>query len=137
FMVALAVVGGAVLARYMLTVVPLVILVAISTLWRRTRSWLWLTGLVCVAFVMALFFNPPYGFSLEDNLAYRDYILMHADAESFLEQRYPSAGVLTAWPASDEITQPYLGYVKRPVRVVRIEDFSLDEVAGAAQERSR
>jgi hypothetical protein len=137
FIVTLAVVGGAVLARYMLTAVPLVILVAISTLWRRTRSWLWLTGLVCVAFVMALFFNPPYGFSLEDNLAYRDYILMHADAESFLEQRYPSAGVLTAWPASDEITQPYLGYVKHPLRVVRIEDFSLDEVAGAAQERSR
>jgi Dolichyl-phosphate-mannose-protein mannosyltransferase len=137
FITAMAVVGGAVLVRYMLTVIPLVILVSISTLWRRVRGWLWLTGLVCLAFVLALFFNPPYGFPPEDNLAYRDYILMHKDAESFLEQRYREARVLTAWPASDEITQPYLGYVKRPLRVVRIEDFSLDEVAGAAEQRSR
>lgn len=137
FVVALSVVGGAVLARYMLTVVPLVILVAVATLWRRTQNWLWLTGLVSVAFVLALFFNPPYGFSPEDNLAYRDYVLMHQDAESFLEQRYPHARVLTAWPASDEITQPYLGYIRSPLRIVRIEDFSLDQVEGAAQERSR
>jgi hypothetical protein len=137
FITAMAVVGGAVLARYMLTVIPLVILISISTLWRRVRGWLWLTGLVCLAFVMGLFFNPPYGFPPEDNLAYRNYILMHQDAESFIEQRYQEARVLTAWPASGEITQPYLGYVKRPLRVVRIEDFSLDEVAGAAEQRSR
>src|SRR5580765_2875936 len=137
FITAMAVVGGAVLARYMLTVIPLVILIAVSTLWRRVRGWLWLVGLTCLAFVLALFFNPPYGFSPEDNLAYRDYILMHQDAESFVEQRYPQARVLTAWPASDEITQPYLGYVNRPLRVVRIEDFRLDEVAGAAEQRSR
>jgi hypothetical protein len=137
YIAAMAVVGGAVLARYMLTVVPLVILVAVSTLWRRMQHWLWLVGLVCTAFVMALFFNPPYGFAPEDNLAYRDYVLMHRDAESFLEQRYPRARVLTAWPASDEISQPYLGYVTRPLRVVKIEDFTAEEVLSAAQERSR
>ncbi len=137
FIAAMAVVGGAVLARYMLTVIPLVILIAVSTLWRRFRGWLWLVGLTCLAFVLALFFNPPYGFSPEDNLAYRDFVVMHEDAASFLEQRYPNARVLTAWPASGEITQPYLGYVKHPLQVVRIEDFSLDEVAGAAEQRSR
>ncbi len=137
FLVALAIVGGAVLARYMLTVVPLVILVAVSTLWRRMQSWVWLTGLVCVTLVMALFFNPPYGFPPEDNLAYRDYVLMHEEAASFLAQRYPQARVLTAWPATDEISRTYLGYVTRPFRVVKIEDFSADEVVGAAQERSR
>ena len=42
------------------------------------------------------------------------------------------ARVLTAWPASDELTRPWLGYVTRPLRVVRIEDFSLDEVLSAA-----
>jgi Dolichyl-phosphate-mannose-protein mannosyltransferase len=137
FIVSLAVVGGAVLARYMLTVVPLVILVAVSTIWRRIKTWMWVTGLVCAAFVMALFFNPPYGFSPEDNLAYRDYVLMHQEAENFLVQRYPQARVLTAWPATDEMSQTYLGYVAHPLRVVKIEDFSADEVVGAAQERSR
>ena len=137
YVTAMAVVGGAVLARYLLTVVPLVILVAISTLWRRIRQWLGLAGLVCAAFLMALFFNPPYSFAPEDNLAYRDYVVMHQDAETFLEQRYPTARVLTAWPASDEISRPYLGYVTRPLRVVRVEDFTPEEVLAAAQDRSR
>ncbi len=46
------------------------------------------------------------------------------------------ARVLTAWPASDEITRPWLGYITRPMRVVRIENFSLDEVLSAADFRS-
>jgi hypothetical protein len=137
FATALAVVGGAVLARYMLTAVPLVIILAVSTLWRRIRAWRWLIGAVCVAFVAGLFLNPPYGFSPEDNLAYADFVRMHVDAERFLEQRYPSARVLTAWPASDEITQPFLGYVRRPMRVVRIEDFTVEEVMSAAELRSQ
>ena len=65
-------VGGAVLARYMLPVVPLVILLWVSTLWRRMRYWKLIVAAVAIAFVMGLFVNPPYGFSLEDNLAYRD-----------------------------------------------------------------
>jgi hypothetical protein len=121
----------------MLTAVPLVVILAVSTLRRRVRAWRWLVGMVCAALVAALFWNPPYGFSPEDNLAYRDFIEMHLDAERFLEARYPIATVLTAWPASGEITQPFLGYVRQPLRVVRIEDFSPEEVLAAAQERTR
>jgi len=39
YLVFMSVVGGAVLARYMLPVVPLVILLMVSTLWRRVRYW--------------------------------------------------------------------------------------------------
>jgi len=46
------------------------------------------------------------------------------------------AHVLTAWPAADEISRPYLGYVTRPMRVVQIEDFSLEQVMSAAELRS-
>src|SRR5207244_1161605 len=81
--------------------------------------------------------NPPYGFSIEDNLAYRDYIQMHQDGERFLEARYPMASVLTAWPASDELSRPYLGYVTRPLRVVRMEDFTIEEVMSAAEVSSK
>jgi len=137
FAAVLAVVGGAVLARYMLTAVPLVIILAVATLWRRIRAWRWLIAAVCLAFVAGLFLNPAYGFSPEDNLAYADFVRMHVDAERFLEQRYPSARVLTAWPASDEITQPYLGYVRRPMRVVRVEDFTVEEMMSAAELRSQ
>lgn len=42
------------------------------------------------------------------------------------------AHVLTAWPASDELSRPWLGYVTRPMQVVRIEDFSLEQMLSAA-----
>jgi hypothetical protein len=130
-------VGGAVLARYMLPVVPLVILALVSTLWRRARYWKSIVGAVVIAFVAGLFSNPPYGFSLEDNLAYRDYVVMHAEASRFLAMRYPGQRVLTAWPASDELTRPWLGYVNQPVRVARIEDFSASQIDAAARARDR
>ena len=136
YLVAMALIGGAVLARYMLPAVPLVIVLAVSTLWRRLSFWPAAVAFVGFGFVAAWFFNPPYGFSPEDNLAYRDYVLLHEGGAHFLETRYPSARVLTAWPASDELTRPWLGYVTRPVEVVRVEDFSLDEVISAAELRA-
>jgi hypothetical protein len=135
YIVAMALIGGADLARYMLPAVPLVIILAVSTLRRRLRQWPAAIAIIGVAFVLAWFWNPPYGFSPEDNLAYRDYIVLHQDAERFLEARYPMARVLTAWPASDELTRPWLGYTTRPMQVVRIEDFTLDEVLSAADFR--
>ena len=116
----------------MLPAVPLVIIVGVSTLWRRVRYWREVVVIVALAFAAALFVNPPYGFSIEDNLAYRDYILLHQDGEKFVEARYPMARVLTAWPASDELTRPYLGYITRPMRVVRIEDFTVEQLMVAA-----
>lgn len=135
YIVVMALIGGAVLARYMLPAVPLVIIGAVATLYRRFRYWPAAIGVVAAAFIAGWFWNPPYGFSPEDNLAYRDYVSMHQNAERFLEARYPMARVLTAWPASDEMTRPWLGYTTRPVQVVRIEDFSLEQVISAADLR--
>ncbi len=137
YSLALAIVGGAVLARYMLPVVPLVIIVCVSTLRRRVRMWAAVISIVVVVFVVALFINPPYGFSLEDNLAYRDYIELHEDAESFLQTHYPHARVLTAWPASDELSRTYLGFVKQPAPIFRIEDFTLEQLMSASEVRSK
>lgn len=136
YIAAMSLIGGAVLARYMLTAVPLVIILAISTIWRRMRNWPFIVGGIAAVFVLAWFWNPPYGFSPEDNLAYRDYVLLHQDGERFLEARYPMARVLTAWPASDELARPWLGYTTRPLQVVRIEDFSIEQMLSAADFRA-
>lgn len=136
YVIAMAVVGGAVLARYMLPVVPLVIIVLVSTLRRRVRLWRGVVAIVALAFVAALFVNPTYGFSIEDNLAYRDYISLHQHAEDLVEARYPMSRVLTAWPASDELARPYLGYVTRPMQVFRIEDFTVEHLMAASDLRS-
>jgi hypothetical protein len=133
----MSIVGGAVLARYMLPVVPVVVLALVSTLWRRVRYWKFIVAAVALAFVAGLFTDPPYGFSLEDNLSYRDYIILHAEASRFLAMRYPGKRVLTAWPASDELSRPWLGYISRPVPVLRIDDFSASQINLAASVRER
>ena len=125
---AFSLVGGAALARYLLPVYPLVILVGISTLRRRLTEWPLVVILVIVGFALALFANP-FGYNApEDNLSYRDYVILHKQAENRLQERDPHARVLTAWPATDELTKPYLSYVRQPMSVVHIEDFSYDQL---------
>lgn len=130
---ALSALGGAVLARYMLPAVPLVILLCVSTLWRRIRYWPWWIAVTCAAFVFALLTPPPYRIAPEDTLLYCDYVILHKLAGDELAVRFPHARVLTAWPASDELTRPFLGYVKQPLTVVPIENFAPLEIERAAQ----
>jgi hypothetical protein len=141
YLVFMSAVGGAVLARYMLPAVPLLILALVSTLWRRVRYWTLIGAAVAIAFAGGLFTNPPYGFSLEDNLAYRDYVLLHAEGTKFLVSNYPSARVLTAWPASDELIRPWLGYLnvgsRPPLRLVRVENFSPTQIELASRVRTQ
>ncbi len=124
YVLAMSAIGGAVLARYMLTAVPLVILVAVSTIWRRLRGWRLVLLAAGLAFVASWEWNPPYGFAPEDNLAYRDFIVLHQDAARYVETHAHDGRVLTAWPATDEIARPSLGYVRRSIPVVKMENFS-------------
>ena len=88
---------------------------------------------ICVAFVFALLTPPPFRFAPEDTLLYRDYVILHKLAADELAVRFPHARVLTAWPASDELSRPFLGYVKQPLTVASIENFSALEIERAAQ----
>jgi hypothetical protein len=134
--VALSVVGGAVLARYMLPVLPLVILVWVSTLWRRVPAWPLAVALACAAFAYRTEVNPAYSFPWEENLAYRDFVLLHRDAARFLEAKYTDARVLTSWPATDELRNPYYGYTPRALNVVPVENFFPAELERAAARKS-
>ncbi len=134
---AFSLLGGALLTRYLLPMYPLVLLIAVSTFRRRVRYWQPLAALSAAAFVAALFINPPYGFAPEDNLTYARVIRLHQQAIHEITRRYPGSTVLTAWPVSDELTRPELGYVKSPIDVERLEDFTAAQIAKAAQEPSR
>ena len=136
YLLFMSVVGGAALARYLLPIVPLIILLCVATLWRRLRYWKLLIAAVAIAFIAGLFTNPPYGFAIEDNLAYGDFVVMHAEASRFLAITHPNSVVLTAWPASDELTRPWLGYVAHPFHVVRIEDFTAQQIDVARSRRN-
>jgi len=124
-------VGGAVLARYLLPLYPLILVLCVSTWRRRVTEWPWIVALSVVAFVAGLFVNPPYRFAPEDNLSYRSMIVMQQKAIAQVLNRAPGGTVLTAWPATDELTHPELGYVRKPVRVVAIDNFSLPQIEAA------
>jgi len=129
-----SVLGGALLTRYLLAMYPLVLLMAVTTFYRRVRWWQGLAALSAGAFVLGLFLNPPYGFAPEDNLDYARVVRMNEAGIAELNRRYAGATVLTAWPVTDELTRPELGYVKAPYDVYRLEDFTAGQIARAAGE---
>ena len=129
-----SVLGGALLTRYLLPMYPLVLLVAVSTFYRRVPYWQGLAAFSAIAFVVGLSVNPPYRFAPEDNLAYARVIRMHVAGIAQLNKRYREATVLSAWPVTDELTRPELGYVKEPYAVYRIEDFTSGQIDRAASE---
>ena len=134
-----SVLGGALLTRYLLPLSPLLLLLCVSTFYRRVSYWWGLVMLCAAAFVIGLFVNPPYKFAPEDNLNYADVIRLHQQAIRQIVTRFPGSTILTAWPGSDELSKPELGYVKKPMAVVTVPNFSLPEIqkaAGSAQDFS-
>lgn len=131
-MLLFSVVGGALLTRYLLPLYPLVLLVCVAAFWRRVPAWGAMVALAAFAFGLGLFINPPYRFAPEDNLSYADSIRLQQDAIHQAVTRYRDQTILTAWPASDELTKPELGYMRRPVSVITIDNFSLPQIQRAA-----
>jgi 4-amino-4-deoxy-L-arabinose transferase-like glycosyltransferase len=129
-----SVLGGALLTRYLLPMYPLVLLVAVTTFYRRVPLWHGLALFSAVAFAVGLFINPPYGFAPEDNLEYARIVRLHLAGIAQLNHRYAGATVLSAWPMTDELTRPELGYLKQPYDVYRLEDFTAAQIARAAGE---
>ncbi len=132
---AFSVLGGALLTRYLLPMYPLVLLLCV-TVWqsRGPRVLYGLSALTAAAFLAGLFFNPPYSFAPEDNLTYRDFVLLHASAIAVISHRFPEATVLSAWPATAEMQHPELGYTSRPIKTVAIDDFDREQIEHAAQD---
>jgi len=124
YLAMLSLVGGAVLPRYLLPIFPPLVLIAVILVWRLPRAVARsVMALTAACFVWAWFLNPPYPFPFEDNLAFADFIRLHEQAAHFLEAQAGKRRILTAWPASDELARPHLGYVHRPLEVVAVEGF--------------
>jgi 4-amino-4-deoxy-L-arabinose transferase-like glycosyltransferase len=135
YLLLLSLVGGAILPRYLLPVLPLFYLAAVAMVARLPRfpARLILTA-VAACFVGAWFINPPYPFPFEDNLAYADFIRLHEQAAHYLESHPGHPRILTAWPATDELTEPLLGYIRRPLRVAPVQGFTPEAFARVSPE---
>jgi 4-amino-4-deoxy-L-arabinose transferase-like glycosyltransferase len=132
--VLLSVLGGALLTRYLLPMYPLILLLAVTAFYRRVPYWQALAAFSAAAFIAGIFINPPYGIAPEDNLSYARVIRLHQAGIRQLDARYPGATVLTAWPVSDELSRPELGYLSQPYSVYLVPDFTAAGIAPAAEE---
>jgi hypothetical protein len=130
--IAFSVLGGALLTRYLLPMYPLILLLCAVTWHRHLRQWWALGALSAAAFLAGIWINPPYAFAPEDNLTYRDFIVLHQRAVHFIDRAYPQATVLTAWPATSELNRPELGYTNHPIKTVPIQNFAIDQIQKAA-----
>ena len=130
--IAFSVLGGALLTRYLLPMYPLVLLVCVAVWQRHLRPWYLFAALSSAAFLAGIWINPPYAFAPEDNLTYRDMIVLHQRAVGLIAQKWPQATVLTAWPAYSELERPELGYTKLPIKAFAIQNFSMGEIEKAA-----
>jgi 4-amino-4-deoxy-L-arabinose transferase-like glycosyltransferase len=126
-------VGGAVLRRYLLPTFPVFYVGAVAFVWELPKRFAQsFCALTAAYFIAAWFLNPPYPFAFEDNLAYADFVRLHQQAARYLESHNAEARILTAWPATGELTTPFLGYVSKPLRVVPVEGFTAAELSGVA-----
>jgi hypothetical protein len=123
--VAVTMLGGATLERYLLPVLPLMYS-AMAAAWSlcapRRRQWneiLALAGLV-----VSLFWTRPLPTPLENNLAMVSFIRLHQETAEFLEQQRSDRIVVTAWPLSEAVRSPDFGYIQEGLRVREIPDFS-------------
>jgi hypothetical protein len=114
----LTLLGGAVLNRYLLPVLPIVfaaMAAALSLLPRTAR--ITATCVLLAGVGASNWINPPYPFPFEDNLAYADFLKLHSDAADYVQHWFVDPVVTTAWPMTAELSQPDLGFVQRGMRV--------------------
>ncbi|HEX8986000.1 MAG TPA: hypothetical protein VF767_11220 [Bryobacteraceae bacterium] len=127
--VAVTALGGAVLERYLLPVLPLMYTVFAAAWSSIASGWLRAGRVVILAgMVVCLFWNPPYPYPYENNLAMVDFVRLQRAAANYMESAYPGKTITTAWPLSIELRRPACGYVSRRLAVREVASFRPEDV---------
>ena len=125
------VLGGAMLERYLIPVLPILYSAIAAAAMAYSFRWRWISHAAMIALLVAgLFWNPPYPFAYENNLAWTDFVALQKDAANFLEANAPNQRIASAWPFDGAIKHPYLGYVERPLTSVDVPGLHLDDITG-------
>jgi 4-amino-4-deoxy-L-arabinose transferase-like glycosyltransferase len=117
--------GGAELNRYLLPVLPILYAAFATAASAYPATWRWTSSAVLtLCLLTGWFWNAPYPFPYENNLAMADFVALQRDAAEYLEAFAPRARIASAWPFTDAIARPEFGYVDRPLRAVRSSGLS-------------
>jgi hypothetical protein len=123
--------GGAMLERYLIPVLPILYAAVAAAASVYPTSWRWFSHTALIALSVAgWFWNPPFPFAYENNLAWTDFVGLQKEAANYLEAYAPDKRILSSWPFTGAIQHPYLGYVERPLKSVDLPGwtFKLDEI---------
>ena len=125
----LSVVGGAMLARYLLPVLPLVYaaMAAAMCIYRGPLKVLCQLALLA-GLIAGNFWNPPYPFPFENNLAFTDFVELQQTAAGFVARHYAGERIASAWPFTAALSRPEFGYVQQAVPVHSLQDFTAQSV---------
>lgn len=83
------------------------------------------TGALIAGLIAGLFINPPFWpFPYENNLALADFTRLQRQTATWLAEKAPNKAIATAWPLSDALIRPRLGYVGRRMLVLRLPDLT-------------
>ena len=126
--VAFSFLGGAVLERYLLPVLPVLyslFAVALTSvpLHGRRRA----TALILFGIVASNWINPPYPFPFENNLLFATFAELGAKTAGSIELRQGS--IATTFPMSAALRHPDYGYVSREREVVELAGFHEEDIA--------
>ena len=119
-----SVLGGAELERYLLPVLA-VFYIAVAVALTFVRKWVSLVAAAAlvVGLIGSLFWNPPYPFPYENNLAMVDFVRLQALAASYAENNFAGETIATAWPYTAALKNPDFGFVDRKLKVIETNDF--------------
>jgi len=110
--------GGAVLDRYMLPVLPILYaaFAVAGSAWSRPVR-LSVQAVMATLFVVGWFWNPPVPFPYENNLAMVDFVRLQQTAAEYLEDHAAGQRIASAWPFTDAVTRAEFGYVRTPLNL--------------------
>jgi hypothetical protein len=124
-----SVLGGAELERYLLPVLPILyIAVAVSLTYIPRRVSVVATAALVAGLAANLFWNPPYPFPYENNLAMVDFIRLQQLAAAFTERNLPNQTIATAWPYTGALRDPDYGFVSRKLKVIETNNFHFSSI---------
>ena len=108
------------LPRYLLPALPMVYVLGAWSLLElfETPAAKATAATVAVVFMIWTLTHQPLVGNAEFNPRYLDVVAVHQEMDAFVAAEHPNARVLTAWPHTQELSQPELGYVRQRVHVV-------------------
>jgi hypothetical protein len=129
--------GGAALERYLLPAFPL-LYIAMASAWQQIPvRWRSVSQVAVFAGLLAgLFWNPPFPFPLENNLAMVDFVKLQKAAADYLDRSWPGSVVASAWPYTGALRRSDLGFTRIGYRVVETNDFHPANVLNACRAHS-